>query len=208
MKRPDHPPTTTVVLAAGKSSRLGQPKQLLKFGPDTLLRRTLRAVIDTPKVHEVIVVLGANAEAIRPTIDETAAVVILNPDWAEGLSTSVRAGLQAARSRNPDLGSVLFTLADQPNLTPAALTRLIDTGVSSSGETKLVAAAYEGHPGAPCWVDSALFPQIETLRGDRGLRPLFRSLSPPQLKQIQLPELATDIDTLDDFRRFIANETR
>jgi len=195
-----------VILAAGGSRRLGSPKPLLPLGDQTLLAQTLQVVSATKNISKVFVVLGAHHDQTRAAVHPQQAEVVLNPDWPRGLSSSLQAGLAAALAWKPDLDSVLFTLVDQPYLSTAALNQIVDRALQSPPETQLVAARYENHPGAPCWARAALFKEITHLSGDQGLRPLFARLTPRELLQVPLPELATDIDTPEDYQKFLDRE--
>ena len=195
--------TAAVILAAGGSRRLGQPKQLLPMEGSPLLAHTHRAVLATPNVSASFVVLGANADRIQAAIDLNPSELVINPRWTEGLASSLQSGLQAALKWRPDLDAVLFTLADQPYLSFVALEKLVALGQASADPTRLVTSFYDGHPGAPCWAHASLFPQIMELRGDQGLKPLFNLLPPAQIKRVHLPELATDIDTIDDYQKVL-----
>lgn len=184
---------------------MGRPKQLLDIQGNSLLVRTIQAVSATPLIHPTLVVLGAASSRIRPLVEQAGGLVVINPDWAQGLSTSVKAGLRAAQAENPNLDSILFCLADQPFLTTAALQHLLAARQATPVKPKLITARYEGHPGAPCWVHASVFPQINQLSGDQGLRPLFRSLPAALMAQVDLPELAADLDTPDDYQRAISD---
>lgn len=195
--------TAAIILAAGASTRMGRPKQLLPIGGKTLLGHTQETVLATPRISQVFVVLGAHARETRAALSTHRTRIVLNPAWAQGLSTSLQAGLQAALAWQPHLTAVVFTLADQPFLTPDALSRMIERGNSTPPAPKLVTAFYDGHPGAPCWARAAVFDAITRLTGDHGLRPLFETFSPPEIAHVRLPELATDLDTCEDYQRFI-----
>jgi molybdenum cofactor cytidylyltransferase len=194
-----------VVLAAGASSRMGQPKQLLRLGRHTLLEHTLEAVTRMKSSAPIFLVLGALADVIRQIPLPHNTEVVLNSHWSQGLSTSLQAGLQAARQHHPGLSGVLFVLADQPHLSAAALDAILDYRSTSPPPLRLITAHYDGHPGAPGWADASLFATIEKLSGDAGLRPLFHSLPPEQMAHVPRPELATDLDTPADYQRFIGD---
>ncbi len=200
----DAPQVAAVILAAGGSTRFGAPKQLLKIGAESLLEHTCRVVQEAGVFARVFVVLGAHSAPVRPLLASPEVQLVINPDWATGLSTSVQAGLAAALGWDSRLESLLFTLVDQPHLTGSTLRKLVAAGVAKTGCTKLVAARYGGHPGAPCWVHASMFAALRQLRGDEGIRPLFQHLPAGLLEQIELPELALDIDTPEDYRRFLA----
>src|SRR3954451_14628645 len=102
-----------VILAAGTSSRLGQPKQLLDLGGEPLLRHTLRNALAS-RAGEVVLVLGHQAETIRAAVGEHGQRTVINPDFADGQSTSLRAGLEAV---SDDSDAAIVMLGDQPLVT-------------------------------------------------------------------------------------------
>lgn len=193
-------PVAAVVLAAGASQRMGQLKQLLPWGDDDrpMLRRVAQAALAAP-VDEVIVVLGHAAECIAPALDGLSARIVVNPAWADGLSTSIRAGLDAV---SPAIQAVLFVLADQPRLTP----QIMDALVARFRRTRapIVVPAVGGRRGAPALFARPLFDELRAVQGDRGGRDLV-ARHPELVAAVELPDAAllTDIDTPDDYRRWI-----
>ncbi|NLE76206.1 MAG: HAD-IIA family hydrolase, partial [Chloroflexi bacterium] len=160
-----------VILAAGASRRMGRPKQLLRWGPGqpTLLAHTLAEVQRAP-FAQVIVVLGWQAERMLPEVEGVGVTTVVNPAWAEGLSSSLRAGLEAM---DPQVQAALFVLADQPGLTADLLQRLVGAYTATGGP--IVAPTLEGQPRPPVLFDRALFPALRALRGDQGGRSLLHS---------------------------------
>ena len=187
-----------VVLAAGASSRMGEPKQLLRLGGRTLLRRTVDAVLASD-AWPVVVVLGANQELIRPEIARLPVLVAGNSDWPEGLSASIRAGVRVLDSFSLSLDAGLLVACDQPNLSPAAIARLADP--TANAYKSIVAARYDGHPGPPVLFARRHFHELMELRGAGGARPLL-DRHPDSLALVDLPELAADLDTPEDFASF------
>ncbi len=189
-----------VILAAGASTRMGRPKQLLRVGDRTLLRRTVDTVLASP-AWPVAVVLGAHAAAIRPEVARLPVLVIQNGDWAEGLSSSIRAGMRALDSFSLSLDAAVLVLADQPRLSTDSLVRLAETHRREG--RSIVAAHYAGHPGPPALFARRHFPELLALSGPEGARPLFTRHA-AELATIPLPELATDLDTPADYQAFLA----
>ena len=187
-----------IVLAAGASSRMGEPKQLLRLEDRTLLRRTVDAVLASP-AWPVVVVLGAHRVLIRPEIVRLPVLIAENPDWEEGLASSIRAGARILDAFSLSLDAGLLLPCDQPNLSPAAIERLVDVAVRN--ERSIVAARYDGHPGPPVLFARRHFPELLELRGAGGARPLL-DRHPDLLALVDLPELAADLDTPEDFASF------
>lgn len=189
-------PVAAVVLAAGASQRMGQPKQLLPWGADG--RPMLRHVVQTilaASPDEVIVVLGHAAERLAPALAGLPVQVVVNPAWADGLSASVRAGLDAV---GPTAEAALFVLADQPHLTPQMVSALVARFRRS--RAPIVAPLAGGQRGAPALFSRALFDELRAVRGDRGGRDLI-ARHPDLIAAVELPDAAplADIDTPDDY---------
>jgi molybdenum cofactor cytidylyltransferase len=174
------------------------------LGGRTLLRRTVDAVLAST-AWPVVVVLGANEDLIRPEIVRLPVLVTGNPEWAEGLASSIRAGVLVLDSFSLSLEAALLVPCDQPNLSPAAIAHLV--GAAANGQKSIVAARYNGHAGPPVLFTRRHFHELLELRGAGGARPLLdRHLD--SLALIDLPELATDLDTPEDFASFrLAPET-
>jgi molybdenum cofactor cytidylyltransferase len=184
-----------IVLAAGASRRLGQPKQLLSVGGTPLVRRAAELALSLPAAA-VAVVLGAYLERIRPVLEGVPAEVLLNPDWAEGLAASVRLGVRFAEEKGAD--AALFLLVDQPFVTGTLLSQLLDT-YHQTGQP-LVACDYGNEQGVPLLVARRFFGELAQLRGDRGARALLRQY-PDQVATVTFPEGLQDLDTPEDWER-------
>src|SRR5438093_994070 len=140
-----------VVLAAGGSSRMGSPKQLLGWNGESLVRRAAKMAIAS-RCMAVFVVVGAYAEAVAREIEDLPVTRVENPRWLDGMGSSIRVGVEAVAAAHPPFDAVLITLADQPAVTSALLDRLISAG--EKAPAGLVACEYAGTIGAP-----ALFAQ-------------------------------------------------
>lgn len=173
-----------IVLAAGASTRLGEPKQLIAIGGETLLERAVRTAREAG-CAPVVVVLGADAEWIRERCDLGDGLVIVNLDWEEGMASSIRIGVAAVHGAD---GVVLMT-CDQPAVSAAHLRALMKTGEAT-------ASAYAGRRGVPVYVPEASFAQLLELRGDVGARELLRGADAVELANGEL-----DVDTAEDLER-------
>lgn len=181
-------PTAAIILAAGASTRLGTPKQLLTLNNETLLSRAIRTAREA-QLAPILVILGANHEHITAHIPLDAATPILNPDWQEGMASSIRLGIQ---SLPPNLAGAIVMVCDQPAVTPTHLHALCAT-------TEITASSYSGRKGVPAFFPAATFAQLLTLRGDSGARSLLQSAAAIPLAHGEL-----DIDTPADLARSIA----
>lgn len=198
-----------VILAAGASTRVGQPKQLLPLGDRPLLQRVLDEAAASC-LDEVILVLGHRAEEIRAAIQLPSGHpirVAINPDYTRGQSTSLRLGL---RSANPRAEAAAVLLGDQPQITA----RLIDRVAAAfqTAGSPLVRPVYSGSggrrvPGHPVFLARRIWPEVEKLRGDQGARALL-SAHPEWLLEVPVEgEPPGDIDTWEDYQR-AANAAR
>jgi len=192
-------PVTAVVLAAGASQRMGQPKQLLPWGANDqpMLRHVVQATLATP-VDKVVVVLGHAAERIAPALEGLPAQVVVNPSWADGLSTSVRAGLDAV---GDTAQAALFVLADQPHLTPEIVAAIV-ARFRRTRATVVVPQA-GGRRGAPALFARSLFDELRAVQGDQGGRGVI-ARHYEQAETIELPDTVplTDIDTPDEYATY------
>jgi molybdenum cofactor cytidylyltransferase len=160
-----------VILAAGSSSRLGRPKQLLELDDEPILRIVVRNAMAS-RLGEVIVVLGAHAKEIAGAVGDLGQRVVENPEFREGQSTSLRTGLSFV---SPDTDGVLFLLGDQPEVRPSTIDRVIEAFERS--KNPIVQPVYGTTPGNPVLIARALFPEIYQVEGDQGARSLVRARS-------------------------------
>jgi molybdenum cofactor cytidylyltransferase len=187
-----------IVLAAGASSRLGRPKQLLPFRGRPLLEATLEQVA-AARLDEVVVVVGGSAEAVLAAVQLHGARPVVNPDFLAGQSTSLRVGLAAVAER---AAAVVFILGDQPLQQPAVIDALVDTYGRTGAP--IVAPTYNGRRGNPILFDRTLFGDLLTLTGDTGARPLLRARA-ELIQEVPVAGDAppADIDTWDDYRAML-----
>ncbi|WP_205500813.1 nucleotidyltransferase family protein [Rufibacter psychrotolerans] len=187
--------TGIIILAAGASSRLGQAKQQLTFQGQTLLQRTIEAAVDAEQCL-VVVVLGANAEQIQPTLEPSEVPFIHNPGWAEGMASSIRVGLTEALRKEPELEAVIFLLSDQPFVEASLLNKMIQTQAETG--KSMVACSYQDTLGAPVLFTKELFPELQQLKGQEGAKKLLARYS-EKVAEIPFPKGAIDIDTPSDY---------
>ena len=186
--------TTALVLAAGPSSRLGRPKQLLPWGGPTLLEKVVGQTVAWP-VDSVWVVLGSGYEEILEAVDFGDAGVIENPEWEEGMASSLRVGLDAA-SRDPSTEAAFIVMGDQPGIDPAVVKALLDRRRSS--DAPAIVPKYRYVRGHPVLVARSLWARLMSLEGDQGGRNLLQA-HPEWVEEVFFEQLAPrDIDTGDD----------
>lgn len=181
-----------VILAAGASRRLGQPKQLLLFSGETLLARAVR-IASEAGAEPVFAVLGAQSEAIAQALAASSARVVLNTEWQSGLASSVRAGVHAVQQQSPSVEGILLMNCDQPRLDATHLRALLAEFALQAGQG-IAASSYSGARGVPAIFPRALFGQLRQLTGDKGARALLSQSSIP-VSLVPFAGGELDIDT-------------
>ncbi len=189
-----------IVLAAGASRRLGRPKQRLPYRGRSLLRYAAEQAL-AAGCRPVVVVLGAHADELAPLLQGLSVILARNQSWEEGLSGSVRLGLEALERSRPPVEAALMLVSDQPLVDASALGRLL---AAFQGEaTPVVAAAYSGTLGVPAVFHRSLFPELRQLRGDQGAKAVILRHR-AEVTAVALPEAALDVDTPADWERLQA----
>lgn len=183
-----------VVLAAGGSSRLGRSKQLERWGETTLLGHVIDQVREFP-VDEIWVVLGAEIDQILEQVDLEGCGVVENPEWEEGIASSLRVGLDALIQKSR-ADAALIVIGDQPQLDRRVVAEVIDTFTSAG--RPVVIPKYRYTWGNPVLVDRSLWPRLMSLEGDEGARRLFQA-HPEWVKEVWTDHLPPrDVDTEAD----------
>ena len=186
-------PIPIVILAAGESRRLGSAKQLVRFRGRSLLAHAAATARDA-EGGPVFVVLGARADALRAEVANSGLRVVENPDWAEGMGSSVRAALATVLAEIPEARAVVLMVADQPLVTAALLRSLIR---AHDAGHPLVAAAYAGAVGVPALFDRHYFAELQGLDGDAGARRVLRRHA-STVHAVPFPGGVVDVDTPED----------
>lgn len=184
-----------IILAAGASRRLGQPKQLLRLGGETLLEHTIR-LANEARTAPVIVVLGANYEAICASVCLANAIAVCNEQWQTGIASSIHAGLDAIVRAAADCDGAIVLVCDQPKLTSEHLQTLM-RGFALSGNAAIVASRYAGALGVPAIFPRSVFDDLRLLKGDQGARALLQNPT-CVLVEIEFIGGEVDIDTPED----------
>ncbi|AQG81539.1 nucleotidyltransferase family protein [Spirosoma montaniterrae] len=187
----------TILLAAGGSTRLGQPKQLLVQDGQTLVRRMADVALGL-QTGPVLVVLGANADRIRAELDSLPIQFVQNDAWADGLASSLRAGLHALP---PTTDAFLVLLTDQPFVSPELLRQLIDTQLKTG--RGIVASRYgeSAHLGVPALFNIRYKAEFMQLNGDVGARKLIQQHL-PDCADVLFPQGNIDLDTPEQVIRW------
>jgi molybdenum cofactor cytidylyltransferase len=188
-----------IILAAGRSTRMGEAKPLLRLGESTVLGQTLENVRGAG-VDEIVLVLGFSAETIRQQLPISAIEglkVVVNQAYRQGMASSLRAGLSAA---GPQIDATLIVLADQPFIRPETLDRIVDRYRRSGAQ--IVIPSYKGFRGNPVLLDRSVFAEVMALDGDIGCRAIFGSHLEGIVKaEVEDVGILLDIDTKGDYVR-------
>lgn len=190
-----------VILAAGMSSRMGEAKQLLRLGENTLLGRVLENVRGS-RANEIVLVLGHEAEAIQERLAIGNLKVVINEAYREGMATSLRAGLSAL---DPGVDAAFIVLADQPFVRPAIFDRLIDEYEKSEyqkSKAQIAIPVYKGFRGNPVLLDRSVFAEVMALSGDVGCRAIFANhLEGIVNVPVEDVGILLDVDSKDDLEK-------
>jgi CTP:molybdopterin cytidylyltransferase MocA len=184
-----------VIVAAGASRRLGQPKQLVMVDGEPLLQRAIRCAGEAG-ASPIFVVLGAYRDRVETAIDFGGAAIVVNDDWEEGLASSIRAGVRAAEIDTADAAGLLLMTCDQPRVTEEHLRQMIDK-FDAQLERILITSTYAGVRGIPAIFPREAHGELLALRGDKGARALLQK---PLWHVIEVPLEGgeIDIDSPDD----------
>lgn len=191
-----HEPVAGVILAGGSATRYGEPKQLLPWRGEPLIRHVARAALNAG-LDPVVVVGGAYTSEISRVMGDMNMQIVHNADWEAGQSTSLQTGMRVLPENT---GSVIFLLADQPLVT----THLINALVESHAESlcSIVAPLVDGERGNPVLFDQETFPELMDLSGDAGGRSLFSRYQALWVPWHD-PNLLIDVDTPEDYHRLL-----
>ncbi len=194
-----------IILAAGASTRMGgNPKQLIVYQGQTLLKRTLLAAMALSESPEnplpIVVVMGGNQEKIRPELTGLPVTTVHNPDWQTGMASSVRVGLSTLLNDAPETEAVLLLLTDQPHVSPDLLRQILAL-FNESGKG-IVGCEYAGQVGVPALFSPRYFNELLNLTGDRGAKPVMMKHA-YDCATILFAGGAVDLDTPEDVANFL-----
>jgi molybdenum cofactor cytidylyltransferase len=196
-QRKDLMRVAAVVLAAGGSTRFGKPKQFALFQGETFVRRIVRAAIEAD-CAPVVVVTGEDSAQITSELTRFTVTIAMNPHWHSGLGSSIVVGIRHAINLAPDVDGALLLTCDQPFVTAAVLTQLIQLRVTSG--KPIIASAYAGTLGIPALFDRSCFPDLLGLKGDSGAKAIILARSHDVIA-FDFPAAEIDIDTPADYEK-------
>jgi len=184
-----------VILAAGASTRLGKPKQLLQYRGKTLLGHAINEATNS-NADAVVVIFGKDADLFKKEIDEKKIRVAINSSWEEGMASSVRLGLDTLLNAKPYIDAVIFMVCDQPHISSSILNELIKTQQKTTKQ--IVSCNYGESIGPPALFHKKYFKELMKLSGDAGARKIIQQ-NMNDVATILFPEGKIDIDTKEDY---------
>ncbi len=189
-----------ILLAAGASARLGEPKQLLQFHGESLLRRSAKTALAASS--RVVVTLGSQIEILRTEIEDLPVEIVENNDWETGMSGSIKVGLKKFLDDADELKAVIVMVCDQPLVNEELLARIITKFHET--DASIVACAYQNTLGVPALFRRNLFPELLALDAQKGAKQLIKKYE-SQVSAISFPEGAFDVDTPADYEKLLKN---
>ncbi len=186
-----------IILAAGNSSRLGQPKQLLEFQGKSLLKNSVNQALAINEAV-VIVVSGAEKTSLEKELQNTKAILCHNSDWQLGMSSSIKTGLKKALQLHPQITACIISVCDQPFITENIFKELI---LKYKSNDKIIASCYSETAGTPVLFPKKYFLELLNLTVNEGAKKLLDSEEKVLLVNFDKGEI--DIDTMEDYQKLI-----
>lgn len=191
-----------ILLAAGGSSRMGKPKQLLAWGKKTLIEHQIETLLSAG--NHVIVVLGNASDNVVPLLKKYNIDITINKNWKTGLGSSVAAGIKYVVKKYPDAMGVMTALLDLPLISVQHYQNLLKNFQPGTGQI-IISTSADGWKGAPAVFDVCYFDELITLKGDEGAKNIIRKHMDKTIS-IDCGVLLKDLDTREDFQR-LSEET-
>lgn len=189
--------TTAIVLAAGASRRFGSQKLIANLRGKPVVRWSVEHVLEA-QPDEVIVVVGRDGEAVGAALDGLAVRVVRNARWADGMGSSLRAGIDAIRTY---ADSAMIALGDQPGVEARVIASLLNA--QAEGSSAVVVPSYRGERGHPVIFSASIFPELLAIDGDRGARDVI-SRDPSRVTVVNFDAaLPQDVDTEEELRAML-----
>jgi molybdenum cofactor cytidylyltransferase len=194
--------TGALILAAGGSSRFGQPKQLVQLRGKSLIRRIVDAA-DEAHCSPIFVVVGNDNKKICAELAPTSANSIENKKWQRGIGTSIRAGVEALTGSAPEVEAIVLLTCDQPFVEAQTIEQLL--ALREKTKKAIVASGYSDTLGVPALFDRSCFDELLALDDESGAKPIILS-NRERVAEFPFPDGKIDIDTMEDLERL--TETR
>jgi molybdenum cofactor cytidylyltransferase len=187
----------SLILSAGKSSRMGKAKALLPWHGKSLLQHAVQAARDS-NITDIVAVLGSHADELRAEVTQLSISHTLNANWKLGMGSSIKSGVKFIQEQLPEAEGILIQLADQPRINGESLSKLVAQHQANPG--KLIVAEYGGSPGVPALFPKDLFAALLKMPDDAGAKKILFQHS-TLLVRVSLPEAAQDIDTPEQYEQ-------
>ncbi len=188
-----------VIPAAGASTRLGRPKQLVMFEGESLIRRAVRSSLSV--CENVLVVLGSDVNDIEPELAGLSTEICINKNWKDGIGSSIAEGVRLAEKKFKDLNGFLIHLSDLPLVTSVELRKLLEA--ADSEREKIVFSVYEDFEGVPAYFPSRYFSGLASLEGDFGAQGLIKSAEPESKIGVRNGIRYFDVDSKEDLAELL-----
>jgi molybdenum cofactor cytidylyltransferase len=186
-----------VILAAGESSRFGQPKQLVEFRGKSLVRRITDSAMEAG-CSPIVVVIGSDGEKVFRELEGTNVTNIENKSWQQGMGSSIRAGIRHLVENATDIDAAILLVCDQPAVDAHAIERLI--GLRKTTKKEIIASSYASTLGVPALFDRSFFRELLSLEDGAGAKPIILQ-NRESVAEFPLPEGSIDIDNWRDYKR-------
>ena len=191
--------TGIIILAAGSSTRLGKPKQLLSYQNKSLIEHITGEAVKT-NLYPIVIVTGANAEQLLIALNKENAEIVYNERWQEGMASSIVAGISKMLLLDNTVEAALIAVCDQPFVTAELLKELIKKKAETG--KGIIACTYADTAGTPVLFDGNYFVHLQQLKGSEGAKKLLK-LYEADVATISFPQGNIDIDTIEDYKNLL-----
>ena len=191
--------TGIIILAAGSSTRLGKPKQLLSYQNKSLIEHITGEAVKT-NLYPIVIVTGANAEQVLIALNKENAEIVYNEHWQEGMASSIVAGISKMLLLDNTVEAALIAVCDQPFVTAELLKELIKKKAETG--KGIIACTYADTAGTPVLFDSKYFIPLQQLKGSEGAKKLLK-LYEADVATVSFPKGNIDIDTIEDYKNLL-----
>lgn len=188
-----------IILAAGESSRLGRPKQLLPYHQKSLISHIAEEALQVRDTY-TIVVTGSSDEAVRQELRDVALHICYNDDWKTGMASSIHKGIEEMIKQRPAIDACIITVCDQPFVSTSLFETLIQKYVETG--SGIIASTYTGTKGTPVLFARKYFDQLLALEGSEGAKKLLK-VNEADVSLVDFDKGEIDIDTEIDYQRLI-----
>lgn len=186
-----------IILAAGASTRLGQPKQLLIYQEHSLIFNTLKVAVNSG-CAPIVLVLGAYGDLIFSEVRNFPVKIVKNYDWEEGMNTSIKVGINTLKATQENVLATILMVCDQPFVSTQIIQKIIDVYYLKG--KAIVACKYAGTLGVPALFSAKFFPEMLNLKTPKGAKQIIKNYA-HQVATVDFPKGEIDIDTFGDYER-------